>query len=456
MDAAAGSSRSQPSAPRLRRRRFLRSLAGAAGLGCWASTGRAELQRSDESYLEAAREGIRRYRMSPIRVQVKAADGRPVTGATVEIEQLRHAFRFGANAFLWRQPDQPEREHAYRERFAAVFNSATLGFYWHTYEPIEGRPRHENPEAILNWCAQQGIAGKGHALAWANLPDPAWLPQTFARIRECSLGRVRDLVGRFAGLIDTWDVVNEPSLLGWANTRLGAWAQSVGTQAFVRQHLAAAREADPTATLLVNEVLTAYPSYSLLDELRDEAGRPCYDGVGLQSHMHFGPWALSQVAAVCDQYAALAVPLHFSEVTVLSGERRGRERWAPSRYEYEVMQGDYVPKLYTLLFGHPAVREITWWDLSDRGAWKGAAAGLLRADMSAKPAYERLVDLVRRAWWTRAQGETDRSGALILRAFHGSHRLTVRCPGKPTAIQEIQCAAADSNAVQVELCELGR
>jgi endo-1,4-beta-xylanase len=60
--------------------------------------------------------------------------------------------------------------------------------------------------------------------------------------------------------------------------------------------------------------------------------------------------------------------------------------------------------LYALLFAHPAVHALTWWDFSDRGAWQGAAAGLVRQDMSPKPAYERLRELIKGEWWTRAEG----------------------------------------------------
>jgi hypothetical protein len=43
---------------------------------------------------------------------------------------------------------------------------------------------------------------------------------------------------------------------------------------------------------------------------------------------------------------------------------------------------------YTLLFSHPAVAALIWWDLSDRGALPGAPAGLLREDVGFKPAYD--------------------------------------------------------------------
>ncbi len=37
--------------------------------------------------------------------------------------------------------------------------------------------------------------------------------------------------------------------------------------------------------------------------------------------------------------------------------------------------------------------------------------------MTPKPAYERLQQIVRREWWTRASGRTDSTGAVRLRVL---------------------------------------
>jgi GH35 family endo-1,4-beta-xylanase len=402
---------------------------------------RAQANRAvaTEDYLEQARAGIQRHRQSEITVSVRGGDGRPLSNVAIEIHQLRHAFLWGGNLFGWEKPGNPEFEAAYRARFASLFNFATLDFYWSIYEPEPGHPRIARTDATLQWCQEHQIICKGHPLVWANIPDPAWLPEDGAGIHAASLGRVRELVSRFRGRIDLWDVVNEPSLLLWADTRLGRWAQSVGTHSFVSQHLKAAREANPEATLLVNEVLTAYPAYSLLDGLRED-GKPLFDAVGLQSHMHRGSWPLDRMWALCDRYAQLGVPLHFTEFTVLSGEFLAENRWGPSTREMEEAQAEHAARHYTLLFGHPAVRAVSWWDLSDRGAWQSAPAGLLRSDMSPKPAYERLRELIRNRWWTNTQGRTDADGRFTCRAFHGRHRVTARWPDGRESSRDVDCA----------------
>jgi GH35 family endo-1,4-beta-xylanase len=77
----------------------------------------------------------------------------------------------------------PELEEAYRRRFAALLNFATLGFYWNAYEREQGKPDYAYTDRAAAWCREQGIRCKGHPLAWDYTPDPRWLPEDFAEIR---------------------------------------------------------------------------------------------------------------------------------------------------------------------------------------------------------------------------------------------------------------------------------
>lgn len=96
--------------------------------------------------------------------------------------------------------------------------------------------------------------------------------------------------------------------------------------------------------------------------------------------------------------------------------------------EDEAKQADYLEQFYTVLFSHPSVQAITYWDFSDRNAWQNAPAGLLRKDMSPKPAYTRLMRLIHGKWWTEAHGVSDRSGAFETRGFFGDYRIQVKFP----------------------------
>jgi hypothetical protein len=87
-------------------------------------------------------------------------------------------------------------------------------------------------------------------------------------------------------------------------------------------------------------------------------------------------------------------------------------------------------QFYTILFSHPAVQAITWWDFSDQGAWQGAPAGFVRADMTPKPAYDALMKLIKGKWWTRAEARVSHQGAAQFHGFYGDYKVTVKKHGR--------------------------
>jgi GH35 family endo-1,4-beta-xylanase len=336
----------------------------------------------------------------------------------VVAEQVRHAFLFGCNVFPVLDYEDAGT-HEYGTRFAALLNYATLPFYWGSYEAEPGKTREAHLRRMAAWCAERGIAVKGHPLVWHEV-WPKWGPMGADEAKRLSEARVRGIVGGFAGLVDRWDVVNEATVSERFANGVGAWAKRDGGLALVRDAVQWAREANPKAVLLYNDYNIAPEFEKLVLELPART----VDAIGIQSHMHQKTWTLDRVWEVCETYARFGRPLHFTELTVLSGEAGWLKPapW-PTTPEGEAAQAAYVSDLYTLLFSHPAVEAITWWDFVD-GAWQGAPAGLLRADLAPKPAYDRLLDLVRRTWWTdRAEGVTDAGGRCLLRGFAGGYRV---------------------------------
>jgi len=379
---------------------------------------------------------IREHRMADLTVTVLSTGDRPVTDADVHVEQVRHAFRFGCNVFALQSYDDEALNRGYAERFAALLNYATLPFYWAGYEQQPGQTREAGLRAMAQWCAQHGITTKGHPLVWHETV-PAWLPLDQTEMLGLLEARVRGIVSGFAGLTDTWDVINEATVSANVDNPIGHWVHDIGATAAVRQSLDWARAAGPRAELLVNDFNIESESYpQLLRELND--AKAPYDAVGIQSHMHGGTRPLTDWWAVCDRYAAFGKPLHFTELTVLSGPVKTDSDWHGYRDgwdttpEGEKLQAEYVTNLYRVLFSHPAVQAITWWDFSDAKAWQGAPAGLVRKDMTPKPVYDQLV---KHDWWTDQTPRTNDQGQVKLRAFLGEYRVVVTRGGKRAEMQ---------------------
>ncbi len=247
--------------------------------------------------------------------------------------------------------------------------------------------------------------------------------------------RVADVVGRLKGLIDRWDVVNEaadPFRSGpdFQGRLTDAW-QHFGKLPLTVEPFKIARQANPDATLLINDYRVDPEYEKVIEQLVDDEGKPLYNAIGIQSHMHGGAWSTEKIWRVCETFARFGVPIHFTETTIVSGPRTPTG-WETTP-EGELTQADEVERFYTVLFSHPSVQAITWWDFADRNAWQGAPAGFLRKDLSPKPVYERLMGLIKGKWWTQAAGTTQ-GGAFTTRAFYGDYEITVKHDGKQTTV----------------------
>jgi len=414
---------------------------------------------TDERLMDSVNARIEKHRNADATVTVVDKTGKPVADAELSIEQTRHAFLFGCNIFKWGRVGNEQGEAEYRRRFAEVFNFATLPFYWPSYEAREGEPIHDRTESIARWCKEQNIRCKGHPLAW-NYSEPRWLPDDSQKILDLQLGRIDDCVSRFRGLIDTWDVVNEATHFDRqqfkqrASKYTAMWAE-VGQIELTRECFQRARQANTKATLLINDYRVDPPYARLIKQLVDDDGGRLYDAIGIQSHQHGGTWNNRKIWDVCERFARFGVPLHYTETTVVSGERgwnraeRGKS-WETTP-EGEKYQAREVERFYTMLYSHPAVEAITWWDFTDLGAWQRAPAGFLRKDMSPKPAYEVLHKLIKEKWWTRTSTRTGQQGVASFRGTLGDYRLTIRIPGRNATVVPLTLSRDDKNEFTVRL-----
>ncbi len=402
----------------------------------------AEEQKND--ILDQAEARIEKYRKGDAVLKLAGPDGKPLLNSlAVKIEQKRHKFLFGCNIFKLDQCSTPEDNAAYEKRFAALLNFATLPFYWWNYERRQGQPADERTDQIVRWCKAHNVKTKGHPLAW-NYVDPRWLPDDPDKAMQAQLKRIGRCVGRFKNDIDIWDVVNEATHYDRDSIKkqapiLTEAIRKMGVGAYVREAFKAARQANPKAALLINDYRTD-PDFEkkVISELLDEAGKPLYDVIGIQSHMHGGCWPVQKTWEVCERFAKFGKPLHFTETTLVSGAQgwelsKKREdpdfRWI-STPEGEKRQAQQVAEFYSVLFSHPAVEAITWWDFTDQGAWQQAPAGLVRADMTPKPAYDELERLVKGKWWTQAETKTNAEGIARFRGFLGEYEVSAQIDGK--------------------------
>ncbi len=384
-----------------------------------------------DDILAAAEDRIQSHRTATARLRFTAG-GQPLAGLEADVRLVRHESKLGANAFLVNSLEEPALQQGYDECFAALLNYATLPFYWGGYEQQPGVTREQALEKMADWCAQRNIAAKGHPLAWHEV-YPQWADALDdAEMLRRLEARVRHLVSRFKGRVDIWDVINEATVSHTFANAIGRWIARDGAAACVAQALAWAHEANPDAALLYNDFNVSLDFEALCADLI--ARRAPVDVIGVQSHMHKGAWPVEKTWQVCETYARFGLPLHFTEVTLLSGRlkaqddndwHRVRDDW-PSTAAGEADQLARGSAFYTALFSHPAVEAVTWWDFADLHSWQGAPSGLLRKDLSPKPLYDWLMDAFHRRWTTQARLAADDNGAAALRGFFGEYEVRGR------------------------------
>lgn len=369
-------------------------------------------------------------------LHIRDAAGRPAANVTLSLDQKDHAFLFGCGAFDAIARANEGKDDPFcgdrMQKWMDVFNYGTMSFYWGRYEPEEGKPDFERIMNASRFLADHGKKVKGHPLCWHTVCAD-WLMQYDNRtILEKQLARIRREVSAFAGVVDMWDVINEVVIMPVydrydnAITRI---CREYGQVQLVKEVFGAAKEANPDATLLINDFNLSDRYAELIDQCLD-AGVPI-GAIGLQTHQHQGYMGAEKLEEILHRFEGFGLPLHFTENTLISGELMPPEIvdlndyqpdvW-PTTPEGEARQAREWEEMLRLLFAHPKVEAVTGWDFTD-GAWLGAPSGLIRKDNTLKPAYNALRHLIHEEWHTSGEITTDENGFARVEGYKGTYEL---------------------------------
>lgn len=353
---------------------------------------------------------IRNWRQGDLGVRVLDAEGGAVEGAQVEIVQTGHAFLFGCNVFALGRWGDARKNRLYEERFLHLFNLATVPAYWSALESRRGRPDYGALDGAMEWAGKHGLAVEGHALLWDETV-PTWVADLDAgAARSSAEAHIRRLLERCGERVGWWDLVCPAE----GDFRVGAGRVPVADV------LRWSAEAAPAGRFVL--IPSDLRQVGRLAAAQSEAGVP-RAAVGLPAHQHEGIWPADLVQRNLETAASAGLPVRVTAVTILGGSGE------------EADQAEAVRRFYTAAFAHPKVVSVSWWDLSDRFAWQGAAGGLVRSDLSPKPAYEVLDRLINHLWRTDAAGRSDADGRVGVRAFFGRYRITVRSDRRSASVE---------------------
>ncbi|WP_261165116.1 endo-1,4-beta-xylanase [Microbacterium sp. Marseille-Q6965] len=401
-------------------------------------------------------------RIGAAELVVTREDGTPLSHHDVVVEQTRHAFGFGNIGFDLIPHACGEADlSALAEDWLGLFDTATLPFYWGRFEPERGRPDTARLLTAARWFVERGVRLKGHPLVWHTV-KAAWVdPLPSDEVELLLRARIAREVSDFAGLIDTWDAINEVAIMpvfdnepdGVPNA-VSRLARELGPTGIVQLAFETARAANPSATLLINDFDLSARYERVIEEAL--AAGVAIDAIGLQAHMHQGYRGEDWLREKADRFARFGLPLHITEVSLVSGALMPPhiddlndyvvDSW-PTTPQGEERQADELERMYRALAAHPAVSSITYWGITDDGAWLGAPIGLLRADGTRKPAYDRLRALIRGEWWLSPTPQrTDAAGRLRIEGWRGRYRVTA---GSASAEFELGAAADPPTTIRL-------
>jgi endo-1,4-beta-xylanase len=287
------------------------------------------------------------------------------------------------------------------------FSSATAenSMKWQSLQPSPGVWDFADADTFVSWASAQGHRIRGHTLFWSRLNGlPTWLeaevngaadPQ--ATLTQLMQDHAATSVGRYAGQIAQWDVVNEPlDLVQPVHDPASFFYQTLG-EAYLDIAFNAAHAADPSALLFLNETLVAdLPAkmqglISIVSGMQSR-GVPIH-GVGLQGHFLLPP-NITQLRSDIEALAALGVVVEFTEVDMrLPLFTAAPDPLAAQAAAYQALTG--------LCLELTACTGITVWGLDDGHTWLDSfylTAGdapneplLFDAAYAQKPAYAGVV-----------------------------------------------------------------
>jgi endo-1,4-beta-xylanase len=207
---------------------------------------------------------------------------------------VRAGVRLGAQA-TWEDLQDP----AFAAFFVENFNTLTAGheLKWSSFlRPSPTAYNFTRADAMVEFAEHHGMHFHGHNLCW-NHWLPSWVNSTLTRANAAHYleEHISTVVKRYAGRVDSWDVVNEP-LGTWRNAQTGQpprpWIDLIGpTYLDVAFHAAAVADAHALRVLnfdgLEQSIWNDAARQQALKLVEDLLQRKVpVQAVGLESHLN--------------------------------------------------------------------------------------------------------------------------------------------------------------------------
>jgi endo-1,4-beta-xylanase len=269
-------------------------------------------------------------------------------------------------------PNQLKFNEAYRrlvEQQCTVI-VAENAMKWNALAPTPTTYDFTSADDLVAFSERTQIKLRGHTLLHGG-SMPGWFASTAtpANARGLMENHIRTVVGRYAGRMHSWDVVNEAIQPGTSRPdglRDTPLLRLVGTD-YIEAAFRAARDADPAALLSYNdydlEWAEAKQSLVLTMLRRLKQRNVPIDAVGIQSHLVVGGTYGQPLMRFIQACREMDLQVFLSEMDVAdrntTADREGQDR---------AIAATYYNYLSTTLAARNVTTVMTW-GVSDAGTW---------------------------------------------------------------------------------------
>jgi len=269
-------------------------------------------------------------------------------------------------------------------------------------------------DTVAAFALENNLALRGHNLLWHHR-TPSWYFRLNARseLERAIVEHIQAMVGRYRGMVHSWDVVNEPIEPKDGRSdglRNGVFLEKLGPD-YIDLAFQTARETDPAARLVVNDYDLEFDTpeqearrttlLNLLERMQ-RSGTPV-DVVGIETHLSCAggpPFSASRLRRFLAELAGLGLTIQITELDVTD------ENAPADPVVRDSLVADAYSRFLDAALDEAAVKMVVTWGLSDRHSWivrrethqskwrnDGALSRPLPfdADLKAKPAYEAIA-----------------------------------------------------------------
>lgn len=229
-------------------------------------------------------------------------------------------------------------------------------------------------DALLAFARDHGMQYRGLPLFWNYAPQDWLLRKSKAEVERLFDEHIEVTVSRYAGHLQSWDVVNEPF---WPDHgapggfRRGVWFDALGER-FIERAWRRTAALDTTAKLVLNEAFTEHDDklgrqvralmLPLIDRMLDKGLK--LDAIGLQAHLRPQvAFDLDKFLRFLDEIRARKLKIYLTEFDV---DDQSLPREAAKRDE---ITAEWTARFLTPVLQNPAVEMLVTWHLSDKYSW---------------------------------------------------------------------------------------